>query len=47
MTTKRSSWKDSLRLEECEACCMGIIEIKRKDVDTSKGKIASVAKCVE
>ena len=47
MAKKRSSWMDSLKLEKCEVCYMGIVEIKRKDVDISKGRNASDIKSVE
>jgi hypothetical protein len=40
MATKGSRWMESLKLEKCEACYMGMMEIKKNDVDKRKWRIA-------
>ena len=47
ITPKGPSGIDSLKLEDCEFCYMGIVEIKRKNVDISNERNASVVKNVE
>ena len=44
---KESSWMNSLKIEECEVCSMGIMEAKKNNIDVSRGRNASVIKCIE